>query len=99
MINIQKMSGSYFAEGVVTNYLKPFAEAVEKKVVLESEIELSYDSREDFYHIEFRAGGRNFDIKYYKVFSLSVDGVRGWDCPSYMWLDLVDMIANKAKGK
>jgi hypothetical protein len=43
---------------------------------------ISYDDKKDFYHIEFEAGGKKFDLRFYKVWAVAINGVDGWvGCP------------------
>ena len=40
--------------------------------------EIWYDEPSDFHYLSFMAGGKVFAVRFYKVFSISVDGVDDW---------------------
>lgn len=91
------LKGTYFLQGAIDNFVKPLAEDIIKEIPGVSDVNIFYDELNDFYHCAFKAGGKSFDVRYYKVFSVSIDGKAGWSgCPRNLSWDFVRYLKQQA---
>lgn len=95
-ITYGSLTGHYFLQGAIDNFVLPLAEEIQRRFP-EVDIQIYYDASADFYHCEFVANGKRFDVRYYKVFSVSIDGKDGWvGCPRGQMHSFVDAIVRDA---
>ena len=94
MIVVKPGSGPYFSQPAFDEVMVPLAkDLLAAGIPVEGDITIMYDPVEDFSHLRFRAGGKSFDIQYYKVLSYRVDGEWKWcGCPLYERWAFVDSI-------
>lgn len=58
--------------------------------------EIWYDRDHDFHHLKFIKNGHIIDIRYYKAFSVDIDGTIGWiGCPFWKERQFMEWIADE----
>jgi hypothetical protein len=86
-------TGPHFSSMVYVEAMSPLARQILKRVPVEGDIQIGYDSLTGYYHARFRANSHDIDVRYYKVFSYTIDGKPGWQgCPYYQQDAFVDSI-------
>lgn len=71
------MQGRYFTQWRV-DLLVELLEMVRERGFVCDDAEIWYDEPSDFHYLSFIAGGKVFAVRFYKVFSMSVNGVDNW---------------------
>lgn len=83
-INKGNLQGKWFNHGSINDVMLPLATDVFNKFPILETVDLWYDDVQDFYHLSFTINDKLFDIRYYKAFSVTIDGHDGWyGCPRY----------------
>lgn len=96
MITYGNMKGRLFLQGAIDNFMTPLADEIRHRIP-ETPCNIYYDEQSDFYHCVFEINGKKFDVRYYKVFSIQIDGKDKWiGCPRHQVLALVDYIIKEA---
>lgn len=56
----------------------------ETPTVQVSDVQIWYDAEQDFHRLSYTAAGNKIEVRLYKVFSSTINGVDGWvGCPQY----------------
>jgi hypothetical protein len=72
--------GQYFTQWRLDE-LASLADQIVRVMPEASDFKLWYEPNQDFHHLSFRINGKLFDIRYYKILGLEVDGVDDrWLC-------------------
>jgi hypothetical protein len=90
-ISIIIKGGPYFRENILED-LVGTAKLIGQTNPSILNCEVSYDNREDFYHIIFSAQEKNFDIRFYKIFTVILNGKEWARFPHWAELDLIDAV-------
>jgi hypothetical protein len=78
---IGNTEGQYFTEWRFDE-LRSLASLINERLGVQ-DFTLFYDQNEDFHHLTFEYNNHKVDVRFYKVFAESVDGINGWvGCPS-----------------
>ena len=93
---VQNEIGPYFQKAKFDT-LKSFLEICNGFSAMNvKEAILNYDSIEDFHYLTFSVNGHSVQIKYYKVFSTTIDGEEYWTgCPITHMMQLAKGIHDK----
>lgn len=92
-----KIVESEFPCRAVENVMNPLAKKLEERMPDVSFV-ISYDPYWDFYHLIYSVGNRLFDIRWYKVLSVSIDGKDGWiGCPREREFAFIDYLVKESK--
>jgi hypothetical protein len=74
------LEGQYFTQWRIDE-LQSLASEVEQRLPAATNFRLWYDPRQDYHHLSFNFNGKLFDIRYYKILGLEIDGVdTQWLC-------------------
>jgi hypothetical protein len=93
-------SGRWYREGAIEHTVTPLANRIIEIIPGVSDVNIFYDDEQDFYHCRFKAGGKQFDVRYYKVFSVNIDGEDKWQgCPTYQSWEFVLYLKRHALGE
>lgn len=97
-----KMTGQYFTQwriDVLEELLRYVISDQGEKVLLEvTDPVLWHDEGSDFHRLDFKANGKIFEVRLYKVFSVSIDGKDGWvGCLRGMIYDFAKYLREKAR--
>lgn len=77
-IKYGNLEGLYFSQAKIDQVLLPLAVSVSELIPQASDFEIWYDPHKDYHHLKFAAGGKTFDIRYYKILAFDIDGVPNW---------------------
>lgn len=80
------MEGQYFTQwriDLLNELLQTVVYAYgETPLVAVEDVKIWYDAGEDFHRMTFTSAGKRFEVQFYKVFSVKVDGTDLWrGCP------------------
>jgi len=93
---IGNTEGQYFTEWRFDE-LRHMAQLIHERIGI-TEFDLFYDPNEDFHHLTFEYNGNKADIRFYKVYSESVNGENGWiGCPRSGSWNFATALCNKLK--
>jgi hypothetical protein len=67
------LEGQYFTQWRIEE-LKDIAASIHERMPEATDFKLWYDPNQDFHHLSFTVNGKLFDIRYYKILGLEVDG-------------------------
>lgn len=70
--------GQYFSQVFFDGIMVNLATDLLEQMPDITEIELSYDPNQDYYHAKFTLNGHSVDIRSYKVHSAFIDGKEHW---------------------
>ena len=101
-VKFGNMEGQYFTQWRIVDLIELLDRIVflygEEPLIKVEDVLIHYDAVNDYHMLEFTSNGKAFEIRFYKVFSCSVDGVDLWTgCPRHLTGDFARSIRDRAK--
>ena len=95
-VRIGKTGGRWYSKQAMIKFMVPFGERLSQAMPDIKKVVVFYDGEEDYYHAKFKRNGHICDIRFYKGFSVKIDGVDGWTgCPISLEHDFIRTLKEK----